>query len=583
MLAHRLRGIACPAAGPQLSASMKSKQEIDLGEEWQRGARRSFDLRAELAIPAKRVRQPHLLRRAALGLEQPRAADEDHRAPRPRRGDVQAIEAVEELHPARRVLRARRGHRVDDDRRLLPLELVDGARPGRRGRPGAPPAGSPARCRARRRRMSVGVSGVRRRRARRSTCARLVAAAAYHDPRDRVDLLRRRVLVAVVLDGHPPQPGAVEGARRSSAAAARGPACESQLALVEHLRRERADRRCSRHVTGRNSPRSAGIVWRRRGCARAPRRRRRRVAALLRLLELLRIAEQHEARRRRRHRERVGERHLAGFVDEQHVDGSLRVLARPQPRGAAEDVHARRSPGPRGLRSLSTISSNGDSTVVRRRCRRPVAILAQLVPLATVRPPAVGLLRRTASSRLRITLWLTAVTPTLAALARPARGSSARRRRSCPRPAAPGSAASCVQIGREPDREVDAVSSALDENGPAVKPQSAIAGTSRSAAQLGPARQRRRIATRNTDRSASCSRRSTMTLDRRPRTDARPRVPRPFDVDLPRVAIVRHHLAELSPVRQLQSLPSRRNLDFLRGIAVAIDDRAGGLAVLVDA
>ena len=39
-----------------------------------------------------------------------------------------------------------------------------------------------------------------------------------------------------------------------------------------------------------------------------------------RLLELLRVAEQHEAVRGLRHGEHVGERHLPGFVDEQHVD-----------------------------------------------------------------------------------------------------------------------------------------------------------------------------------------------------------------------------------------------------------------------
>ena len=54
-----------------------------------------------LPIPAQRIRQPHLLRRMAVGLEQPGARDQDAGAPRARGGDVQAVEAEEELEPAR--------------------------------------------------------------------------------------------------------------------------------------------------------------------------------------------------------------------------------------------------------------------------------------------------------------------------------------------------------------------------------------------------------------------------------------------------------------------------------------------------
>lgn len=48
----------------------------------------------KLEVPAERIRQLHLPRRLAIRLEQPRARDQDHRAPRPRCGDVQAIQAV---------------------------------------------------------------------------------------------------------------------------------------------------------------------------------------------------------------------------------------------------------------------------------------------------------------------------------------------------------------------------------------------------------------------------------------------------------------------------------------------------------
>ena len=63
-----------------------------------------------------------------------------------------------------------------------------------------------------------------------------------------------------------------------------------------------------------------------------------RMARLLRLLELLRVAEQHEALGAGRDGEHVGERHLAGFVDEQHVDAVAEALVRPEPRRAAEQA-----------------------------------------------------------------------------------------------------------------------------------------------------------------------------------------------------------------------------------------------------
>ena len=81
----------------------------------------------ELEVPAERVRHPHLLRSAALRLEQLRVADEDADASRPRRRDVESMPAEQELHTVRGLLWARRRHRVDDDGRLLPLELVYGS------------------------------------------------------------------------------------------------------------------------------------------------------------------------------------------------------------------------------------------------------------------------------------------------------------------------------------------------------------------------------------------------------------------------------------------------------------------------
>src|SRR5690606_28966656 len=61
-----------------------------------------------------------------------------------------------------------------------------------------------------------------------------------------------------------------------------------------------------------------------------------RVACLLRLLELLRVSQQYEAPCAAGHREDVGKRHLAGLVDEQHIDAFGEVRPRPKPCRAAE-------------------------------------------------------------------------------------------------------------------------------------------------------------------------------------------------------------------------------------------------------
>ena len=58
--------------------------------------------------------------------------------------DVEPVQVVEEVHPAGRVGRAGAGHRVDHHRRLLPLELVDGA--DARARPAARHAGRRRAC-----------------------------------------------------------------------------------------------------------------------------------------------------------------------------------------------------------------------------------------------------------------------------------------------------------------------------------------------------------------------------------------------------------------------------------------------------
>ena len=66
------------------------------------------------------------------------------------------------------------------------------------------------------------------------------------------------------------------------------------------------------------------------------------MAALQRLPQLLRIAQQHEAFRGLGDRQHVGERELPGLVDEQHVHGLEKLLARPQPGRSGGDLRRAR-------------------------------------------------------------------------------------------------------------------------------------------------------------------------------------------------------------------------------------------------
>ncbi len=84
---------------------------------------------------------------------------------------------------------------------------------------------------------------------------------------------------------------------------------------------------------------------RHRGVASEHVRERRAVgavgmAAVQWLVELLRIAEQNQAVGRSGHGDDVGERYLAGLVDEQDVDGIDHLRRRPQPRGPCREVRS---------------------------------------------------------------------------------------------------------------------------------------------------------------------------------------------------------------------------------------------------
>ena len=139
---------------------------------------------------------------------------------------------------------------------------------------------------------------------------------------------------------------------------------------------------------------------------RAPTPSPLRLRALRDLRQLVRVAEEDEVARGRADRERVGERDLAGLVDEERVERTLASKSTPRARRATP---CRRRAGGRrraGRRRRSTASmqrpSKRDSlVVVASTSSRPL----NAKPCS--RPPA-----RSPRSSLWIALWLSEVTPT---------------------------------------------------------------------------------------------------------------------------------------------------------------------------
>ena len=163
-------------------------------------------------------------------------------------------------------------------------------------------------------------------------------------------------------------------------------------------------------------------------------------------------------RARRRHRQRVGQRHLAGLVDQQRVD---RALACPRRRTARR---CRRAAARRRRRASHTCALSTFSIIavvaerrgegVRRRCR---------ACSPRNRTPCSRATRSISSSRLWIALWLGAVTPTRRPWRDQRHGDPRARSTSCRCRAAPGSAARCgrgrvARSHRLLDREVPSIS-----------------------------------------------------------------------------------------------------------------------------
>ena len=265
--------------------------------------------------------------------------------------------------PARRVSGGRGGHRVDRDRRLLALELVDGAdpRPGGEAPLGRRIAATWALYGATIR-MSVerdppvrALASVHRP-GRASISVATTSASASTD-----DVRRRRGRRP-----HDPGSGAVERRRRLRRwRQVAGPTPAGRRRTISEMKRTTAG--CIRYVVRRKRPRSGGIVRAspsevlERRCTGAL-----RVDALAHLLaSWLRIAEEDERVGRSATASDVRQAQLAGLVDEQDVDGLERVRSRPQPGvPAAMSTVRPASPGRRPRCRSVTRTPSGRSGVV---------------------------------------------------------------------------------------------------------------------------------------------------------------------------------------------------------------------------
>ena len=269
-----------------------------------------------------------------VDVEQRGRADEVGEALRPRDRDVEAVARDEEVESARRVVARRGGHREEDDRRLLALELVDGA-----DRDAVRAAAPRSSCTCALYGATTMTSSTSSGRVDPSASVHVAAEQPLDLRADRAAASSDDGRVALVLDRQE-----ARARCRASVAWRRALLGGREPAVVERVRDEPAD--VGVHPA-RALEEEAPVLGDRRALAeqvlehRAP--ALAGMDALRDLRELQRVAEQHERPRARAQRERVRERDLAGLVDEEVVELPVELLAREEPGGAREEVVRRRS------------------------------------------------------------------------------------------------------------------------------------------------------------------------------------------------------------------------------------------------
>ena len=268
--------------------------------------------------------------------EQVRVGHQDGQSAGSRHGDVEAVARVQELEVARRVVGRRRGCRVDRHGRLLALELVDRAHsPGHAD----PALDGP---------VDLGDLGVVRRHdddvveGQRPGGALAVRPGAAEERGDQpghgLGLLTGPRRPSAVVDRPEPDARPLDDGSRPDRLPGIG-GIRHDPVLVERLRHESVHRRM--HPVGPGQEEAA--VGRQRAMVPDEVLESRALGThgmdpRADLRELVRVAEEDDRARRATHGHDVGQRHLAGLVDEQDVDLALHLVTGEQPRCPGRDV-----------------------------------------------------------------------------------------------------------------------------------------------------------------------------------------------------------------------------------------------------
>src|ERR1051325_10297063 len=286
--------------------------------------------------PAKQIHQPHLLDGPAARREERRRRHDDREGLCPAHRHVQPVAVEEKIGPPRRVLQAGAGQGDDDDRRLLTLELVHAADARR---------GSERRLEApdlhvvRRDQQDVALEGEG------VGAAGLVehrpAEEIAHDRLDAPHLLRRRLGVAVVLDGHEHDAGFPADDPRPVRGHDPLPArlrVTAEPSLVDRVRDEAADVRVHPARFAEEYPEIAGY----RGVSveevvEAGTPALSGVAALGRLGELHLVPDENDVARGGTDGDEIRERHLSRLIDEEIVEAPPHLLSAEKPGGTPEE------------------------------------------------------------------------------------------------------------------------------------------------------------------------------------------------------------------------------------------------------